>query len=284
MEPVPVNVPGEVYIGGDALARGYLGRPGMTAERFVPDPVSGEPGARLYRTGDRARRRADGVLEFLGRVDDQVKIRGFRVEPGEVEAALRAHPAVSQAAVVAREDAPGDRRLAAYVAPRSGGSVDAPELRAYLAARLPEHLVPSSVTVLDRLPLNPSGKVDRRALPAPDAAVPAAGFVEPAGGSQAAVAEIWSEVLGAERVGAHDNFFDLGGHSLRATRILARIREALGVSLPVSALFDHPTPAGLARLVDERRPAPPDDAGLLAWIESLSDEEAERLLAHAEGG
>jgi amino acid adenylation domain-containing protein len=277
MAPCPAGVPGELYVGGDGVARGYLGRPGMTAGRFLPDPF-GAPGARLYRTGDRARWQAGGALEFLGRTDQQVKVRGFRVEPGEIEAALRQDPAVLDAAVAARARPGEPHTLAGYVVPRDGASVDAAGVRERLAARLPEHLVPSTVTVLDALPRTPSGKVDRRALPEPILSAPRAdgGFVPPATEDERAIAAAWSEVLGIERVGATDGFFSLGGHSLRAVRIVNRIEELLGVRLPVSALFDSPTVRGLAERVARER-----DAGLpdrLEWLESLSEEEVQALL------
>jgi len=261
------------------VARGYLARPALTAEKFVPDPYSDHPGARLYRTGDRVRWKADGALEFVGRMDDQVKVRGFRVEPGEIEAALRAHPAVAEAAVAARPDAEGVLSLAAYVVPREGAALETAELRAFLASHLPPHMVPSAYAVLDAIPLTPSGKVDRRRLPDSAAALASDAPAEPETATEAALLDIWREVLELERVGADDNFFDLGGHSLRATRIISRVEARMGVRIPVGSLFDHPTVRGLARLVDEHAPAAPEGDDLLAWIEGLSEEEAERLLA-----
>jgi amino acid adenylation domain-containing protein len=279
MQPCPAGVPGELHVGGDGLARGYLGRPGMTAEKFVPDPF-GAPGSRLYRTGDRARWLAEGALEFLGRMDHQVKVRGFRVEPGEVEAALRALPDVLDAAVVARGQA-----LAGYVVPRDGARVDAAVLRERLAERLPPYLVPSTVTVLDALPRMPSGKLDRRALPEPASVSPQGdeAFVPPATEEEAAIAAVWTEVLGIERVGATDGFFSLGGHSLRAVRIVNRIHETLGVRLPVSALFDTPTVRGLAERVVLERERDPGLQDRLDWLESLSEEEVLALLEETEG-
>ncbi|HEX2204796.1 MAG TPA: amino acid adenylation domain-containing protein [Longimicrobium sp.] len=251
LRPVPVGVPGELYIGGAQVGRGYLGRPGLTAGRFVPDPFAPEGGARLYRTGDRARWRGDGALEYLGRLDDQVKVRGFRVEPGEVEAALLRVPGVRECAVVAREDAPGDARLVAYVVGRS----DPEALRAGVRKHLPEPLVPSAFVPLAALPLTPSGKLDRRALPAPGPASAARHYLAPRTPAEETVAAIWAEVLGVERVGADESFFALGGHSLTATRVLMRVRRAFGVQPSMRAFFDHPTVAELAATVEEMRRA-----------------------------
>ncbi|MBV9110478.1 MAG: amino acid adenylation domain-containing protein, partial [Gemmatimonadetes bacterium] len=245
--PCPVGVPGELYIGGVQVARGYLGRPGLTAERFVPDHLGGVPGARLYRTGDRARW-TERALEYLGRLDEQVKIRGFRIEPGEVEAALRAHEGVADCAVVAREDERGDRRLVAYVV----GGADAHALREALRRTLPDYMVPSAFVGLDRLPLSPSGKLDRRALPAPELTAGEEGYVAPRTPVEEVLVGIWSEVLGVERVGVRENFFGLGGHSLLATLVMARIRELFGVVLPVRILFEAPTAAELAVRLDQR--------------------------------
>jgi amino acid adenylation domain-containing protein len=244
LEPVPAGVAGELYVGGAGLGRGYLGRPDLTAERFVPHPRHTQPGAgpgaRLYRTGDLARWRADGRLTFLGRVDHQVKVRGVRTEPGEIEAALRRHPAVREAVVVAR-----DGSLAAYVVPR-GEAPSARDLRSHLLARLPEPMVPSWFVMLERLPLNPSGKVDRKALPAPDVPVSAEAYAAPRSPVEETLAAIWSEVLGVARVGVDDNFFELGGHSLLATQVVARVRQAFSVELPLRDLFETPSVAGLA--------------------------------------
>ncbi|HEX2207305.1 MAG TPA: amino acid adenylation domain-containing protein [Longimicrobium sp.] len=247
--PAPLGVPGELFIGGAGLTRGYLGRPGLTAERFVPDPF-GAPGSRLYRTGDRARRKTDGVLEFLGRVDFQVKLRGFRVEPGEIEAALRAHPSVGGAVARVRGEGAA-ARLVAYVVPRDP---DAPpagtELRAALRERLPEYMVPSTFVVVDAFPLTPSGKIDRRALPAPDAQPEGRAFAAPRTPREEALAEVWREVLGVERVGVEDDFFELGGHSLLATQVLSRVRREVGVELPLRALFEAPTVRALAERLE----------------------------------
>ena len=280
MQPVPPGIPGELYIGGVQVARGYLRRPGLTAERFVPDPFSPSAGARLYRTGDRARWRGDGALEYLGRLDAQVKIRGFRIEPGEVEAALRSHGGVSDCAVVAREDG-GDRRLVAYVV----GAADRDALRAHLRRTLPEHMMPSAFVALDALPLTPSGKLDRRALPAPVIASPQARYVAPRTAAEQTLAAIWAEVLRVERVGADDSFFDLGGHSLLAVRVFTRVREAFGVEVPLRTLFEHATLAAFARQLEgaTAAPAPPIAVQervemVLAGVDTLSEEELDRLL------
>ncbi|QNP74886.1 amino acid adenylation domain-containing protein [Streptomyces roseirectus] len=246
LRPVPVGVVGELYLAGAGLARGYLGRPALTAERFLPDPF-GPAGARMYRTGDLARWRADGVVEYLGRTDDQVKIHGFRIELGEIDAVLARVSGVARSAVIVREDAPGERRLVGYVVPEPGVACDPEVVRRALAATLPEYMVPALV-VVDDLPLTPNGKLDRRALPAPSA--PAAEYVPPATETEELVAGLWAEILGAPLIGRHDNFFDLGGHSLRATRVMARLRHSLGLDLPLHTLFDRPTVAALADAVE----------------------------------
>jgi amino acid adenylation domain-containing protein len=256
-QPVPMGVPGELYLGGDVLAHGYLGRPDLTAERFVPDPFSTEPGAQLYRTGDLVRQRPDGNLEYVGRADDQVKLRGFRIELSEVESSLRKHAGVRDVAVVVREPTPGDKRLVAYVVPDPGADVRPSALRAELKSTLPEYMVPSTFVLLDALPLTPSGKVDRKALPAPQEEAGREGYVAPRAGLEEVVANIWAPLLGVRRVGAHDNFFELGGHSLLATQVVSRLREVLQRELPVRVLFEAPTVAELARRIESAR----DDAG-----------------------
>jgi amino acid adenylation domain-containing protein len=266
--PVPVGVAGEVYISGAGLARGYRNRPGATAEKFVPDPYGGEPGARMYRTGDLARRRSSGDVEFLGRADHQVKVRGFRIELGEIEAALAQHPDVRERVVVAREDHPGERRLTAYLVPAVGQSPTTSELRRFLQGKLPDYMVPSAFVILDALPLNANGKVDRHALPAPGQARPEleGGFVPPRDPVEEAVAGVWAAVLGMERVGVHDNFFDLGGHSLLVIRLATRLRDAFGVDLSLRSLFEAPTVAGTAAAIGT------------AMLQGASPEEMETML------
>ena len=263
---VPVGVPGEIYIGGAGVGRGYLGRPDLTAERFVPDPFGPFRGARLYRTGDRARYRTDGTIEYLGRFDDQVKIRGYRVELGEIEAALAAHSSVARAAVVVRQQPAGDRRLVAYVTAKAGAAApDAATLRAYLSAKLPEYEVPSAYAVLDTLPLTVNGKVDRKALPDIDARGDAETYQAPRTAVESLLGEIWAqaEVLGVENLGIHDNFFEMGGHSLLATRVISRVRQTFDVEMPLRSVFEAPTVAEMAKRVeqalsgDAARPANP---------------------------
>jgi aspartate racemase len=241
LQPVPVGVPAELYVGGDGLACGYLNRPELTAERFVTDPFSQGSKARLYRTGDRCRWLPDGNIEFLGRLDDQVKIRGFRIELGEIESVLAGLPGVREAVVVAREDGPGDKRLLAYVTAKEGELPNVPELRGLLQAKLPEYMVPSAFVIVDRFPLTPNGKVDRKALPRPGPVRATTKFVPPGTPTEVALARIWGEVLGLKQVGLHDNFFEVGGHSLLAIRLISEINRVLKVALPVRALFQHPT-------------------------------------------
>lgn len=266
LQPVPVGVPGELLIGGVALARGYHGQPALTADRYLPNPFDPTGGSRLYRTGDICRWLPDGSLDYLGRADHQVKIRGFRIEPAEIESALLSHPAVRQAAVLARRDVPGDPRLVAYLV-TDGREPTAPELRTHLASLLPQYMVPAAFVRLEFLPLTPSGKLDRGALPAAAAPAHEETTIDlPRTATEERLAAIWREVLGLERVGRHDNFFELGGHSLLATRVVARTREALGADLPLRAMFEQPTVAGIAaRLETGRReaaiPALADRAG-----------------------
>jgi amino acid adenylation domain-containing protein len=267
-QPVPIGVSGELFIGGAGLARGYWNQPELTADRFVADPFHPGSGQRLYRTGDRVRYFADGAIEYLGRIDHQVKIRGFRIELGEVEAQLRKHPAVAETIVVADQDHSGDKRLVAYVVLKS--AAEPAELRDFLKQTLPEYMVPSLFVALDALPLTPNGKVDRKALPKPEAQTRTTGGAddEPRTDAEILLAEIWREVLGVERVGIHDNFFDLGGHSLMITRVLSRLREALQVELPMKAMFEAPAIAGFAVLVEN---------ALVEQINTLTDEEVQKL-------
>ncbi|MGA5036763.1 non-ribosomal peptide synthase/polyketide synthase [Streptomyces capoamus] len=249
LQPVPPGCAGELYLAGEGVARGYLGRPGDTAARFLADPC-GPSGARMYRTGDLARRRPDGTVEFLGRADDQVKIRGFRVEPGEVEAVLAGHPDVVDVAVLAREDRPGAKRLVAYVVGPAGQHAE--DLRDFAARTLPDYLVPTAVVPLDALPLSRNGKVDRAALPAPEA-LPGRTRVEPRTEAERRTAAVFGEVLGSEPPGVEDDFFQLGGDSILSIRLASRLAEAFDTDLTPRAVFTHPTPAGLARLLDARR-------------------------------
>ena len=285
MQPVPVGVTGELYVGGVQLARGYRGRAGLTAERFVPDPYSREPGARLYRTGDIARRLSDGLIEYMGRADHQVKLRGHRIELGEIEAALASHPSVRAAAVVVRGDAPGGERLVAYFVARGGERPSADELREHIAARLPRHMIPAAFVSLDALPLMTNGKVDRKALPAPSEAHRGGDdtYVAPRTPTEQVVAEIWAEVLRVERVGVNDNIYELGGHSLLAMQITSRVREAFDLEISLAELFTAaPTVAEMAAAVEERQigeASSEDLEEVLRELRGLSDEEVARLLA-----
>jgi amino acid adenylation domain-containing protein len=285
LQPVPIGVPGELYIGGDGLARGYLNRPELTAERFILNPFSKAEGRRqkaegrrqkaeecdrLYKTGDLARYLPDGNIEYLGRIDNQVKIRGFRIELGEIEVALSQHPDVLQSIVTVREDVPGDKRLVAYIVPdeqQSKGAIQNPkskiqnpksnDLRRFLKQKLPDYMMPYAFVMLDTLPLTTNGKVDRRALPAPEMARPELSqtFVAPKSPIEEMLALMWADVLGVEQVGIHDNFFELGGHSLLATQLIGRVREAFSIELPLRDLFESPTVAGLSEVIETVRQA-----------------------------
>ncbi|MBJ7417301.1 MAG: amino acid adenylation domain-containing protein, partial [Niveispirillum sp.] len=267
----PLGVAGELCIGGDGLALGYLRRPNLTADHYIPDPFSVTGGARLYRTGDLVRQTAAGTFQFLGRTDYQVKIRGYRIELGEVEAALREHPAVKDCVVLAREDRSGDKRLAAYLVVHDGAASDVPTLRAYLSTKLPDYMVPNAFVTLAGLPLNPTGKIDRRALPAPviDPTVRPAPLVVPERGIEARIAAVWRQVLGRESVGVDDNFFDLGGHSLLLTQVHEALRPDVGKPFPLVTLFQYPTirrlgtwmTDGLAQAIPPHTDQPQDKAG-----------------------
>lgn len=271
---VPAGASGELYIGGAGVARGYRNRPDLTAERFVPDPFSGEPGDRLFRTGDLARYLPDGQLAFLGRIDDQVKVRGFRVEPNEVAAALNEHPAILQCVVAAREISPGDQHLIAYAVFKPGLRPALTELREFLGARLPEFMVPATIVVLECLPLTPNGKVDRHALPPPDRAntLQDDEFVAPRTEVERTVAGLLTPLLGIEQVDVEANFFTLGGHSLLATQLIARVRQTFEVELALRRVFEAPTVAGISAEIEQL---------LLAKLDSMSEEQARGLLSSA---
>ncbi|MFL6284301.1 MAG: amino acid adenylation domain-containing protein, partial [Pyrinomonadaceae bacterium] len=252
LEPVPVGVPAELFIGGDGLASGYLRRPALTATRFIPDPFSSEPGARLYRTGDLARRLPSGEVEYLGRIDNQVKVRGFRIELGEIESALAEHPAVRECVVIARGGQGAERSLAAYVVAAEGVAPQASELRSHLLSRLPEYMAPAAYVMLDSLPLSPNGKVDHKALPEPEMSASDADDDGPRTLVEELLCGVWAGLLKVGRVRPTDNFFELGGHSLLATQLVSRVREACGVELPLRALFESPTVEGMAAQVEAR--------------------------------
>jgi amino acid adenylation domain-containing protein len=280
---VPLGEVGELCIVGDSVGRGYLNQPELTAERFVPNPFDAG-GGRLYRTGDLARFLPDGTLEHLGRIDQQVKVRGMRIEPGEVEGALAQHPAVRETAVVAREDGEGLKRLVAYVAVRPDQSPTVNELRRFSRSKLPEYMVPSVFVTVAAIPRTSSGKVDRRALPSPTPERPELekAYVGPRTAIERVLAGIWAEVLGLERVGVHDDFFDLGGHSLSVSQLVRRVNETLGVDVKLSAVFDAPSVADMGvvagRLISARAAGRAD---VVNDIEEMSEEEAERLLNEA---
>jgi acyl-coenzyme A synthetase/AMP-(fatty) acid ligase len=275
--PVPIGVAGELYVAGAGLARGYLNQAEATAGKFVPDSFADEPGSRLYKTGDLARRRPDGTMEFLGRVDHQVKIRGFRVEPGEIESLLDQHASVRKTVVVAREETPGEKRLVAYVVPRTktalavargadshrapapdGQAVSPAELRRFLSQKLPDHMIPSAFVLLNDLPLTSNGKINLRALPEPGQT--RAGLEEeyeaPRNCIEEIIAGIWSQVMGVERIGVHDNFFELGGHSLLATQVIAWVREEFQIEVPLRVLFEGATVAHMAEAIRANEPVP----------------------------
>jgi thioesterase domain-containing protein len=251
---------GELYVGGDSLARGYLGRPELTAERFVPHPYNGRTGERLYRTGDVVRRRADGLIEFVGRTDDQVKVRGYRIELGEINAALRRHPAVRECVVLVERESTLEKRLVAYIAVNPGRDISAADLRSYLKQRMPEYMIPAGFVLLPELPLKSTGKIDRQVLstikPAENEAP--GEFVGPRTAIEEVIAGVWAEVLRTAHFGVHDNFFELGGHSLLAVHLVSRVREVTHVSLPVRCVFEAPTVAGMASRVSALK----DDVGI----------------------
>ncbi|HEY2653113.1 MAG TPA: AMP-binding protein, partial [Solirubrobacteraceae bacterium] len=299
LNPVPIGVPGELHVGGLGLARGYHGRSELTVQKFITAPWPGGP--RLYKTGDQVRWRADGRLEFLGRLDHQVKVRGYRIELGEIEAALTEHEQVREAVAVVQEGAVGSR-LVAYVVPRvaprlNGGSNGSPDqaahrslvvtLKSWLRARLPDYMVPADIVVLDRLPQTPNGKIDRIALAVPDAARDEleSAYVRPRTPLEEVVTAIWAEILNVERVGIDDNFFDIGGHSLLAARLVARVRERLRFEVPLQTLFRAPTPAQFAAslLQQASNPAAIEKiAELIASLAQLSDAEVHQMLGRSQ--
>jgi amino acid adenylation domain-containing protein len=247
MQPVPIGVAGELHIAYDGLARGYINRPELSAEKFIPDPFAVEAGGRLYKTGDRARYLPDGRIDFLGRIDNQVKVRGYRIEPGEIEQVFKQHPAVIDIAVIVREDTPGDRRLVAYLVSQAGKTLEASELRNFGKEKLPQYMTPSAFVVLPALPLTPNGKVDRKALPAPDKSDVRADapYLPPQTELERIVTDIWQHVLRIEHVGLNDNFFDLGGHSLLMVQVQGKLRAALNRSISITDLFKYPNVSDL---------------------------------------
>ena len=291
LQPMPIGVAGELYIAGAGVAHGYLGREALTAERFVANPFARDPRARMYRTGDRVRWRADGALEYLGRIDHQVKLRGHRIELGEVESTLAQHPGISAAAAIIREDVPGDKRLVAYVVAAGQGDLGPAALREYVRRSLPEIMVPSAVVVLEQLPLNANGKLDRKALPIPEMSALAAdaeAYVAPRTSLERDIAAAWAGVLGVERVGVNDDFFDLGGHSLSAMRILARLTPQMPATITIRAILESRTVAALASYVMDQigdGAAIGDDemTALMAELDGMSDDEAARLLGGSAG-
>jgi amino acid adenylation domain-containing protein len=282
--PMPIGVPGELHIAGDSLARGYVNRPDLTADRFIPDPFSSRPGARMYKTGDFAQYSQDGDIEFLGRIDHQVKIRGFRIELGQIEAALAEHPAVREVVVLEREDTPGDKRLVGYVAPAADADLRVTHLYSFLKDKLPEYMLPSAFVVLEQMPLTVNGKVDRRALAAPDTRRPdiEEPFIAARTPAEEVVSLLWMDVLGIDEVGVRDNFFRLGGHSMLAARLNFKVREAFGIDLPLRNLFMSPTIEGLVEAIAELcggREIAEEIASTVLEVESLSDDEVKMMLS-----
>jgi acyl-CoA synthetase (AMP-forming)/AMP-acid ligase II/acyl carrier protein len=280
----PVGVIGELYAGGEGLARGYLNRPELTAEKFIPNPFSKQPGERLYRTGDLCRYLPGGEIEFIGREDQQVKLRGYRIELGEIEKALAGHRRVKEAVVEARKDKSGEKRLVAYIV-SDGAGIERGELRSYLAERLPEYMSPSAYVEMDELPVTANGKIDRKRLPEPEA--DESRYVEPASEVERAVAEIWAEALGLERVGVEDDFFELGGHSLMAARVISRVRDRFRVDVPLRDVYQRPTVANMARLIEAIYDGQQDEmnemARMLDQLEGLAQEEVDALLHQMAG-
>jgi amino acid adenylation domain-containing protein len=282
LRALPVGVRGELCVGGVGVGRGYLREPARTAEVFVPDLFSEEGSSRLYRTGDLACWRADGTVQFLGRIDYQVKIRGYRIELGEIDAALEEHESVEEALVTVREDTPGNKRLVAYLVPALQTAPVISELRGYLKEKLPEYMVPSAFVILDEMPLTPNGKIDRRALPSPGTARPESerSFVAPRNPTEETLARILLQILNLQQVGVHDDFFELGGHSLLATQVISRLREAFHVELPLREIFEHPTIAELAQVISrlQTQQKEKEEREVMETINQLSEEEVEAML------
>ncbi len=283
LQPVPIGIPAQMYIGGVGLARGYLNRPELTAEKFVPNPFSAEPGARLYKTGDIARYLPDGSIDYLGRIDRMVKVRGFRIELSEIESTLREHPAVREAIALAHEDQAGYKKLVAYLVLEHQNQLSSHQLREYLQENIPDYMIPSIFVFLDAFPLTVNGKIDHRALPqaAQLSDTTKETFVAPRNTIEEMLSTIWSQVLEIERISMDDNFFDLGGHSLLATRMFVQIHDFFQVDLSLRDLFEAPTIVSFARIITEKQAQKADDELLdqiLAELEQLSDEEARRDL------
>ncbi|AFZ11269.1 amino acid adenylation domain protein [Crinalium epipsammum PCC 9333] len=282
LRPVPIGVTGELYIGGDSLARGYLNQPEITAEKFIVNPFSDRTNARIYKTGDAARYLPDGNIEFLGRIDNQIKIRGFRIELGEIEATIRQHPDIKQVVVIAREDVPGEKRIVAYIVPRVE-TLHTNSMREILQQKLPDYMIPSAFVQLKALPLTANGKIDRQALPAPDQVILTDTFVAPRNPVEETLASIWAEVLKIEKIGIYHNFFELGGHSLLATKVISRLRQAFQIDLPLHHIFESPTFADLAVVIAHKLSEQADEkmmAEMVAELEQLSEVEVQKLLAN----
>jgi acyl carrier protein len=285
---VQVGVAGELYIGGEKLARGYVGRPELTAERFVPNPYGGKEGERMYRTGDVVRWRREGKLEYLGRVDHQVKVRGYRIELGEIETVLESHEGVERAVVVAKEEAGGDKRLVGYVVKRAGAEVlEMGQLREHVREQLPEYMVPAVLMELEKLPLSPNGKIGRKSLPEPGGEPERSGreYVEAKTAAERLLAELWSELLRVKRVGVRDNFFELGGHSLLATQMISRLRKALQMEVPLRRVLESPTIEGLVQVITEltgKRETVEEIAEAYLEIAQLQEDEVKQLLVGQE--
>jgi acyl carrier protein len=287
LQPVAVGMVGELYLGGEGLARGYLHAPALTAEKFIPNPFGGEPGGRLYKTGDLARYRPDGTIECLGRMDHQVKVRGYRIELGEIEATLGRHPSVREAVVLVRKTGLGVKRLVAYVVLQWGVNLSQPELRQFVQAHLPEYMVPSFFVVLPEMPLMPNGKLHREALPE----VEALGLeaephqAPPRNPVETILTRLWAEVLGLKTVGVYDHFFELGGHSLQAAQVVSRIRSTFGINVPLRALFECPTVEKLGALIlgpAATRKQVEAIASLVVSVDQLPEEDLERMLNEQE--